>query len=414
MVAAFGLSFLLLSANLAFGQEATSTPDSSPAPAPEPDAPRITVEFEELNDSGVSGSATLFEAGDQTIVELELEDTGENHPAHIHLGTCDDIEPEAAFNLDNVTEEGASTTLVDVSLSELLDGDYLIDLHLSPNELGILIVCAEIEGQPANAEGTPVAVGGPGDPTAAATIEPVATESPIAVGDAGALAASAATLVAAEALTVAETSPSLPGQVDAVTDDGMVTEAATSPPLPGQVDAATEDVAVTAAETVEPAATQAQTVVPAEAPTQEPPSEQAATPEPTPTPDDSTDGTGGASRPIMSDGTGADSGKGSPLVSAPTPKTAPVGSTTSNLGDGTNGGSQSLSGKGAAVGATSALPESAGSGSSLISHESQRGMAMWLSGVCSIGLLMLAMFTRRRESQLSRSIHVSRRRRPGR
>ena len=73
---------------------------------PEPDAPRITIDFTELNDSGVTGTATLYEDGDQTIVELDLDDTGEDHPAHIHEGTCDDLQPESAYDLENVGEDG--------------------------------------------------------------------------------------------------------------------------------------------------------------------------------------------------------------------------------------------------------------------------------------------------------------------
>jgi hypothetical protein len=158
-VAAIGL-FALSAASIA-AQDATATPAASPTVTvtPEPDAPRLELEFEELNDSGVSGTATLYEAGDRTIVELDLEDTGENHPAHIHAGSCDDLQPEPEYPLENVGSDGRSTSVVDASLDELIDGDFAIDLHLAPNELGTLIVCADIEGEPEvpAAAGTPQA-----------------------------------------------------------------------------------------------------------------------------------------------------------------------------------------------------------------------------------------------------------------
>ncbi len=163
-------------------QDANATPAETPVASPAADAPRIEVEFTELNDSGVTGTATLYEDGDQTIVDLDLEGTGENHPAHIHEGTCDDIQPEPAYNLENVGEDGVSVSLVDAPLQELIDGDYVIDLHRAPNELGTLIVCAAIEGTPevpgtGGQDGT-VTPDATEEPTEVPTEEPVQTETP--------------------------------------------------------------------------------------------------------------------------------------------------------------------------------------------------------------------------------------------
>ncbi len=169
----FGLS----SASSA-AQAATATPGASPTAMviPAPDAPRLVLEFQELNDSGVSGTATLYDAGTQTIVVLDLEDTGENHPAHIHAGTCDNLQPEPEYPLQNVGRNGQSTSIVNAALNDLIDGDFAIDLHLAPNELGTLIVCADIEGEPEvpTATGTPAATpaGTPAAPPTPATETP--------------------------------------------------------------------------------------------------------------------------------------------------------------------------------------------------------------------------------------------------
>src|SRR5690606_26451505 len=137
---------------------------------PPPGAPELSLTFTELNDSGVSGIATLYGDGDQTIVSIRVEDAGSNHPAHIHAGDCSKLDPYPAFPLENVID-GRSTSIVDASLDELLAGDYSIDLHMSVNELGTLVVCAPIQG-------TPTIVSTPSDGTNGVTPEATATEEP--------------------------------------------------------------------------------------------------------------------------------------------------------------------------------------------------------------------------------------------
>lgn len=140
--------------------------------------PQLELTFEELNDSGVEGTATLYDLGDdRTLVAIEVTGGGDAHPAHIHEGTCGSSEPEPYRTLATVDNSGESLSLVDVSLSALIDGgDYTIDLHLSPSELGTLVVCANIEGTPTPA--TPAA-----DTTA--TPEQTATVAPTGEGGQG-------------------------------------------------------------------------------------------------------------------------------------------------------------------------------------------------------------------------------------
>ena len=332
------LAALSLLLNLVAGGTAFAQDEGTPAPTPDADANRLELEFEELNDSGLSGTATLYEAGDQTIVELELEGTGDEHPAHIHEGTCDDIQPESAYSLENVGREGTSVSLVDVSLSELLEDDFVIDLHLAPNQLGLLIACAEIDGTPVNAEGTPVDIGGPTEPTEEPTEE--ATEEP--------------TEVATEQPTEEATSE-------------PTTEEATSEPTTEPTEAATEEA------------------------TQEPTEE----PSPTPTPtEDPGDGTGGNTTEITPAGDGTDGGKGIPLT--PTPSPVAVGGGTTDSGDGTSGDKLGAgSGKGVPVTTTSSLPASTGSGDSLLLPTTPMGAAAWATASFSLILFGSGLHIRR-------------------
>jgi hypothetical protein len=178
LIAACGFFSLALAPSIA-AQEATPTPQVTP-PA---NAPTLSLTFTELNDSGVSGIATLYGDGDKTIVDIRVEDAGPNHPAHIHKGDCSKLDPYPAFPLTNVID-GRSTSLVDASLDELLAGDYSIDLHMSVNELGTLVVCAPITGQPTASTPATDGTGGavatptaqPAEPTE--TAEPTATAEP--------------------------------------------------------------------------------------------------------------------------------------------------------------------------------------------------------------------------------------------
>ncbi len=157
----------------------------------EDEVDQLELEFEELNDSGVEGMVTLYDLDDFTLLAILVEDAGDVHPAHIHEGTCDDLEPQPFAPLRNVTNEEVSLSLVETPLPELLEDDYAVDLHLSPNELGTLIACADIDGTPAPATpvpdatpGTPDAVGGlaetpePTEVPATDTPEPTVTPSP--------------------------------------------------------------------------------------------------------------------------------------------------------------------------------------------------------------------------------------------
>ena len=153
----------------------SGTPAGSPAASPtvtitpEPDAPRLVLPFEVLNDSGLSGTATLYEAGDKTIVDLDVKNTGNDQPAHIHAGTCGNLEPEPAFDLTSLHADGKSRTVIDTPLEGLLNGQFAIDIHLSPTELGTLSACANIEGTPTVPSGTATPASG------TPTVSPVAT-----------------------------------------------------------------------------------------------------------------------------------------------------------------------------------------------------------------------------------------------
>lgn len=104
----------------------------------------VDVEMGELNDSGLSGSASLEAAGDETVVSVDLDGATGDHPSHIHEGTCDTLNPAPLYTLTDVDADGISETTVPVSLDELLESEYAINIHLSVDDIATYVSCGDI------------------------------------------------------------------------------------------------------------------------------------------------------------------------------------------------------------------------------------------------------------------------------
>lgn len=105
----------------------------------------ISVSLSPVGDASQFGTATLTPEGDQTRVVLDVDSPVSNsQPAHIHEGTCADLDPEPAFGLPNVVD-GRSESTVDVSLETLTASDYAINLHMSDDDLTTYTSCGDIE-----------------------------------------------------------------------------------------------------------------------------------------------------------------------------------------------------------------------------------------------------------------------------
>lgn len=106
----------------------------------------VTVDLAELNGSGENGTATLTAEGQQTRVVLELSNpASDSQPAHIHKGTCANLDPAPAFGLPNV-ESGMSEATVAVTLDALESGEYAINVHKSNDEADVYVACGDISG----------------------------------------------------------------------------------------------------------------------------------------------------------------------------------------------------------------------------------------------------------------------------
>ncbi|HET7595699.1 MAG TPA: CHRD domain-containing protein [Burkholderiales bacterium] len=133
MIAAFGTAAIALTAP-SHGAEKSKSGKT------------VTVALHPQNNSGESGTAKLTAEGDQTKVAISLKGTPKEvtQPAHIHEGTCANLDPKPKQGLASV-KGGKSTTTVPISLESLLSGNMAINVHKSTDDIKTYVACGEIK-----------------------------------------------------------------------------------------------------------------------------------------------------------------------------------------------------------------------------------------------------------------------------
>lgn len=104
------------------------------------------VTMQALNNSGVSGEATLTPQGSQLQVMVRLTGLQQGeHPGHIHAGTCD-APGSAVVPLQPITAggdgSGTMTTTVEVDPNTAMNGQHIIQYHQAGGGPGV--VCGAI------------------------------------------------------------------------------------------------------------------------------------------------------------------------------------------------------------------------------------------------------------------------------
>jgi hypothetical protein len=103
-----------------------------------------TVTLSPSGGSSESGTATLTKDGAKTKVVLDVKGADGTQPAHIHKGTCANLDPKPTYPLAPVTG-GKSETVVNASLDDLQKGGYAINGHKSTQDLKTYVFCGEIK-----------------------------------------------------------------------------------------------------------------------------------------------------------------------------------------------------------------------------------------------------------------------------
>ena len=124
-------------------------------------AATTTVQLAAQNNSGQSGTATLEDmAGGKTRVTIQISGgaAGVAQPAHVHEGTCANLNATPKYPLTSV-QGGRSETTIDTTVAELTSKQYAINIHKSGQEASTYVSCGNITmtaggGQPSAAPRT--------------------------------------------------------------------------------------------------------------------------------------------------------------------------------------------------------------------------------------------------------------------
>ncbi len=104
----------------------------------------VTVNLTEQNGSGQNGTATLTMQGGMLMVTVNISGGSSTpQPAHIHKGTCANLDPKPAYPLTSLVN-GTSETTVATTLTELVNEEYAINVHKSGAEASVYVSCGDI------------------------------------------------------------------------------------------------------------------------------------------------------------------------------------------------------------------------------------------------------------------------------
>ena len=116
----------------------------SPTPSGTPNFNVVKLTLSPQNNSGESGSATIFDVNGKAkvIVTLKGAPTGAVQPDHIHFGTCANL-GDVHYPLVNVGN-GTFETVLPISLAELVaQQPFALNVHKSAAAIGTYVACGD-------------------------------------------------------------------------------------------------------------------------------------------------------------------------------------------------------------------------------------------------------------------------------
>jgi LPXTG-motif cell wall-anchored protein len=123
-------------------------------------SPATVVTLNEQNGSGQNGTATFTLDHDETTLTVEINlSNGSSvpQPAHIHIGSCENLDPKPFYPLNNVVDGKSVTVITEASVRDLdyeVSNQFAVNVHKSAAEVQVYVACGNIH------EATPVEVVG--------------------------------------------------------------------------------------------------------------------------------------------------------------------------------------------------------------------------------------------------------------
>ena len=107
----------------------------------------LDINMGAMNGSKQDGSATVADKGKgvQVTIHLNNEPKGASEPAHIHQGTCKNLNPAPWKMLKNVVGGASNSFVPDLSVAEIKKGHYAINAHKSLNDLKTYVSCGDLK-----------------------------------------------------------------------------------------------------------------------------------------------------------------------------------------------------------------------------------------------------------------------------
>jgi Cu/Zn superoxide dismutase len=104
----------------------------------------LTVPLKPENASGESGTATLTDtpAGLRVVISLKGAPAAAQ-PAHIHMGSCANLNPTPKYPLSNVVAGKSTTVVKGIKIAQLV-GKTAINVHKSLTDIPTYVACGDI------------------------------------------------------------------------------------------------------------------------------------------------------------------------------------------------------------------------------------------------------------------------------
>ncbi len=104
----------------------------------------IKMELTSQNNSGITGIATFTDLGGGKLkIEIHANGAGAGpQPAHIHEGSCTQLNPAPKYPLGLVTN-GDLVSELDTSIQEITSAPHAIHMHKSAEEMPVYVACAD-------------------------------------------------------------------------------------------------------------------------------------------------------------------------------------------------------------------------------------------------------------------------------